>query len=179
MIESRAAQRYARALIGIAEEMKKIDEVSNDFACIEKLMRESNDFFLFVKSPVVSKQKKKTVFAELFKTKFSDVTMKFILLLTSKGREGLLPDIIQQFYKLRDERMGILNVTARTVVAMNKTQEEQLIRSIQDLTKKKVRIKRVADPSLIGGFTVQYDDTVLDASVKRQLEILRERFATS
>jgi len=179
MIESRAAHRYALALIEIAEEQKKVSEVSNDLVFIEKLLDGSPDLVLFFKSPVVNTLKKKNAFTELFGKRVSELTMKFILLLTSKDREALLPDIIRQFYRLRDERMGILNVVARTVIDLTKEQEEHLVGRIQDLTKKKVHLTHERDASLIGGFTVQYDDTVLDASVKHQFEVLRERFAAN
>ena len=177
MIESRAAHRYALALVGIAEEMKKVDEVSNDFIFVEKLLQESRDFRSFLKSPVVTNQKKRRVFEAVLSGNIGDLAWKFILLLTSKDREVLLPEIIRQFYKLRDERRGILHAVARTVVSLTEAQEGKLIGSIQELTKKKVQLTYERDPSLIGGFTVQYGDTVLDASVKRQLELLQERFA--
>jgi len=179
MTESRASHRYALALIGIAEELKKVDVVSADLAFIETLLKESSDFRSFLRSPVITSLKKRQVFGAVLTERVSDITMRFILLLTAKDREGLLPEIIRQFYELRDERAGILNVVARTVVDMTKEQQDELIRCIQDLTKKKVHLKLERDPSLIGGFTATYDDTVLDASVKRQLELLRERFAIS
>ena len=136
MTESRAGHRYALALIGIAEELKKVDEVSGDFVLLEKLLMESADFRSFLKSPTVTSLKKRHVFDAVLKGRISDITMKFILLLTTKAREGLIPDIIRQFYKLRDERMGILNVIARTVVNLTKQQEEKLIANIQHVTKK-------------------------------------------
>ena len=176
MSEFRAAYRYALALLGVAEEVKKLDVVSADLAALEKLAKDSREFLMFLKSPVVSSEKKKRMLSEILKGKVSDVTLKFVALLVMKGREGLLPAIIQQFMKLRDERLGILNVTARTAVAFNPEQEKQLIRNIEAATKKKVRLSYVIDDSLKGGFVVQHDDTVWDASVRHQLEVLRERF---
>ena len=176
MSEFRAAYRYALALLGVAEEMKKLDDVSRDLASIEKLIKDSREFFLFLKSPVVNSEKKKRTLTEILEGRMSDVTMKFVLLLASKGREALLPEITQQFNRLRDERLGILHVTTRTAVAFKPEQEKQLISQIEAATKKKVRLSYVVDPSLKGGFMVQHDDTVWDASVRHQLEVLRERF---
>jgi len=176
MSEFRAAHRYALALIGVAEEMKKLDEVSRDLASIEKLVNESREFLMFLKSPVVNNEKKKRMMDEIFQGKLNDLTMKFVHLLASKGREALLPEIIKQFYILRDERLGILHVTTRTAVAFKPDQERQLIAQLEAATKKKVRLTYVTDASLKGGFIVQHDDTVWDASVRRQLELLHERF---
>ena len=177
MSEFRAAYRYALALINVAEEMKQLDGISNDLEALERLTKESREFRLFLKSPVVNKLKKKTVIIEILQYKINELTMKFVLLLASKDREGLLPEIIQQFYKLRDQRLGILNVTARTAVAFQPEQERQLVRQLERATKKKIQMKYIVETSLKGGFAIQYDDTIWDASVRHQLEILRGKFA--
>jgi F-type H+-transporting ATPase subunit delta len=177
MSEYKAAYRYALALIGVAEETKALDAVNKDLAYVEALHKESSEFMSFLKSPVVNKEKKKSVFTELLSNKVSDVTLKFILLMTSRDREGILPEIIQQFYRLRDERLGILNVTVRTASKFSETQERSLVNQLEQSTKKKIRLHFVMDPSLKGGFTVQHEDTVWDASVRHQLDVLRLRFA--
>jgi F-type H+-transporting ATPase subunit delta len=177
MSEFRASYRYALAMIGVAEELKKLDEVNKDFEFLEKLINQSDELRLFLKSPVVNAEKKKRLLAEIFQGKVNDSTMKFMILLASKGREGLLPEIIRQFYRLRDEHLGILNVMAKTAVKFTEAQEKQLVSQLEHVTKKKIRISYLVDPSLKGGFTVRHEDTVWDASVSHQLELLRQQFA--
>jgi F-type H+-transporting ATPase subunit delta len=176
MSEFRAAYRYALAVIGVAEEIKKLDEVSKDFEYIEQLIAGSHEFLMFLKSPVINQEKKKTTLNEIFNGKVTELTMKFIMLLASKGREGLLPEITKQFYKLRDERLGILSVTTTTTVPFKPEQETSLVSQLEQATKKKIRLSYVFDSSLKGGFTVQHEDTVWDASVRHELENLRRRF---
>jgi F-type H+-transporting ATPase subunit delta len=176
MVESRAAYRYALALIGLAEEVKQLDAVSKDIQDLEKLIASSRELVLFLKSPVVNREKKKTVLAELFKGKVSDLTFQFIKLLATKDRETLLPEIIVQYGRLLDIKRGIIPVTVRTASAFSKEQELQLAERLNTMTKKTPRMKFVQDASLLGGFAVQYDDTVWDGSVLRQLELLKKRF---
>ncbi|HUL44191.1 MAG TPA: ATP synthase F1 subunit delta [Bacteroidota bacterium] len=177
MSNIRAAERYASAALSVAEELKSVDEVSNDFAFIEKMHREIPDFRIFLKSPVVNKEKKARVFAQLLGGKVSLFTEKFVLLLASKGRENILPEIIRQFYDQRDKQRGILHVRARVAVKFSDAQHRALVHQIETATKKTPRIEYVLDPSLKGGFIVQHEDTVWDASVRHQLDILRRRFA--
>ena len=127
---------------------------------------------------MVNSEKKKRTLGEILQGKIGAVTEKFILLLTSKRREDVLPEVIQQFNRLRDMRLGILHVSARTAVAFSPDQEKRLTEQLESATKKKVRLSFVVDPSIKGGFTVQHDDTVWDASVRHQLEVLRERFVS-
>lgn len=176
MADTRAARRYALALIGLAEEQKVLNLVAEDFDSLERLLRDSREFALFLTSPVVSMQKKKEILSTILRGKVSELTRHFVLLLTSKDREKLLGETIQQFNQLRDERLGILNVTTRTAVKFTGEEERRLIQQIERATRKKVRLNYILDPSLRGGFVVQHDDTVWDASVQHQLELLRRRF---
>jgi len=170
----RAAYRYALALFGVAEELKKIDDTTKDFEYLETLIA-VREFYIFLKSPVIKTEKKKQTLRNILHRKVSDVTMKFVLLLASKGREALLPDIIPQFFALQDKRLDILRVTARTAVKFTQEQERQLVRQLAQVTKKEIRLTSVLDSSLQGGFLVQHEDTVWDASVRRQLEKFKQR----
>ena len=175
MSEIRAGSRYATAILGVAMETNSLDAVYRDFQSLEKILAGSPEFRVFLKSPVVNTEKKKKVLGEIFKGTVSELTLKFILFLSSKGREGLLPEIVRQFYRLRDDRLGILDVKARTAVPMTKAQEEELIGKLEKATKKKIRLNTLIDAALKGGFTVQHEDTVWDASVRRQLDVLKDR----
>src|SRR6266436_3797218 len=97
MSEYRAAYRYALALLGVAEEVKKLDAVSADISSLENLTRTSREFVVFLKSPVINSEKKRRLLKETLQGKVSEVTMKFVTLLAAKGREGLLAEIIKQF----------------------------------------------------------------------------------
>jgi len=175
-VETRAAYRYALALLETAEEQDAIDRVSTDLRMIEDLIRESREFLVFLRSPVINTQKKKSILTELFGKQLNATTFGFLLLLTTKNREAMLPEIIQQFYRLRDERAGIVQATVRTPIPLTKEQEKKLSTTLERIMKKKIRLQEILDPQVKGGARVQIGDTVWDGSVAHQLEVLRERF---
>ena len=176
MANTRAAYRYALALLGVAEEAKQLELVARDLAELDSLLHRSRELVLFLKSPIVKRDKKKNVLNELFKDRLCKLTFLFLDLMARKGREELLPEIIQQFNKLHDKRSGILKADLRVAFPMADDQQKALIEQLNKRTGKDVRLTIKQDPSLIGGFTVQYDDTVLDGSVRHQLEMLEQRF---
>lgn len=176
MSQVRAAHRYALAILSVAEESKQLEPVGRDFEYLDSLLKQSREFASFTQSPVINKEKKKAVLREVLAGKVSDLTLKFLMLLASREREGLIAEIIQQFVRLRDERLGIIKATVRSAVPLTQQQQQQLGKRLEESTGKKIRLSLLEDPSLRGGFTVQYDDTVWDASVRRQLELLREKF---
>ncbi|HEY4643148.1 MAG TPA: ATP synthase F1 subunit delta [Bacteroidota bacterium] len=175
----RVARRYAHALIDLSVEMQGLETVSKDLALVLLTFRSSRDFQLFLESPIIRGDKKKQVLRALFKKRISDITEKFLALLAGKNREMLLPDIIREFHRLQNEHLGIVEVVVTSAVDLMKEQREALERTLEAYTRKKVVAEYRVDPAVRGGFIVQVGDTVLDASVRRQLELLREKFVAA
>lgn len=176
MANVRVAYRYAEALMGAAEEQEIIDKTADDLKLMQTTVKDSKEFLVFLKSPVIPKEKKITVFSELFGKKVHTSSIVFLNLLAEKGREDLLPAIIEQFFHLRDEMLGIVNVDVKATTELAKEQNVELQKRFEGYSKKKVRITYSLDKQLKGGFVARIGDTVFDGSIKRQLEILREQF---
>jgi F-type H+-transporting ATPase subunit delta len=163
-------------MLDLAEEQKKLDRLSDDFAFLQRMLKESREFFLLLKSPVVKKEKKKAILTELLKSQVAPETLQFLHLLTEKNREDILGTIISQFFELRDERLGIVNVEVRAATELTSDQHRRMEEQFEKMTKRKVRISFSLDKQLKGGFVARVADTMYDGSVRRQLELLREQF---
>jgi F-type H+-transporting ATPase subunit delta len=177
MSNLRIANRYAEALMTTAEELHILKDVSDDLTDIRRIIKESHEFQLFLKSPVVKKEKKQQVFEAVFGKMIQPLTLKFLSLLAEKGRVDILLSIIEAFFRLQDETLGIVNVHVKAAAELSAQQTAQLVQRFEDYSKKKVRIDVNLDSKLIGGFIARIGDTMFDGSVKRQLELLRKRFA--
>jgi F-type H+-transporting ATPase subunit delta len=175
MKNARVARRYAQALMAIAGERNVVDEVGRHLASVGALLAASRELRTLVASPVIREGKKKAIFRELWETRVDRATMAFLLLLVHKQREGLLGDVIEEFQALRDERQGILVAEVRTAVPLSPAQEREMGTRLTRSTGKQVRVRASVEPALKGGLVVRIGDTVVDASVRRQLERLRER----
>jgi F-type H+-transporting ATPase subunit delta len=102
--------------------------------------------------------------------------MRFVNMLTSKSRESVLPEIVEQFSALHDEKLGVVNVGVKSAVELNYAQEKELKAQLERIAGKKVRLHLTVDTSIKAGLVIRIGDTVLDASLTRQLELMRERF---
>ena len=172
----RAARRYAVALMAVAEEQKAIDRVAADLELIGSVVQNSREMQLLVASPVIAVGKKKAVFRELFAARVAKETVTFLELLLKNRREMLIPEIAVQFAALKDEKYGVVNVEVLSAVDLAPSQEQALREQLERYTRKIVRIRFSRDLSIKGGLLVRIGDTVLDISVKHQLEQLRQRF---
>lgn len=177
MANIRVAKRYAKALIEIAEELKKLDRITSDVQLIDSVIKSSRDLQLFLKSPIVKEEKKREILKEIFSdSRVDPVTLKFILLLVEKKREDLLHDIVKVYQQLYDEKMGIVTAEITTAVETNNSDKKKIEKKIVELTgAKSVKAIYKVDPSIIGGVVIRIGDTVYDASLKRKIQLLREQ----
>jgi F-type H+-transporting ATPase subunit delta len=177
MTNVRVARRYAAALVELAVEEKNVDILSKDLQALRGAIRESKELLLFLRSPVINHARKNEILKAVFAGRLHQSTLRALEVVTLKGREDVLADIVDQFFALLDEREGIVRVEVRAAMEFTKDQAETLRKKLEQYTQKQVKIEFKLDHCLIGGFVARVGDTVLDGSVKRQLELLRVRFA--
>jgi F-type H+-transporting ATPase subunit delta len=169
-------RRYTLALYSIAEETKKLDEVKKDADFIIGMLNESRDLVLFFSSPVINKLKKKKIAKMILGDSISELSMNFIDLLIERKRDNLLKFIYEDYLALRNERLGIMNVKVKTAVELSEKEKENMQKKIDDFINLKSNPTFEVDKSIIGGFQISYKDTILDASIKSQLEKLKKLY---
>ncbi len=173
----RIASRYAKSLIELAIDQNKLEEVTADVRQFQALVK-NRDLYLLLKSPIVHADKKKQILKLIFGDKLNEMFMAFLNILVSKGREGYLPEIADE-YMLQYKRVKHIS-TVKLTTASPLTQELQ--QAIHDkleaskATDEHVELESAVDPSLIGGFIVEFEDKIYDASVKHKLDQLKKGF---
>ncbi len=173
MSNLRIANRYAAILLEITEE-KKTSKVK-DVEMLNDVLKTSRDFVNMLKSPIINKEKKKSIITEIFQKKIDKQILNYLLFIIEKRREIVLDEILHQYFILRDEQLGIQQVTVTTSVEFSSKQEKELEKKLEEMTNKKIQLHYVIDPSLKAGFIARVGDTVLDGSLKHQLELVRNQ----
>ncbi len=171
----RIAHRYAGALMLLTAESKKPDAVAAELMIVKTAVEQSRELRLALESPVIRADKKKEILTEIFRKKIGDTVRGYLLEIVQKGREKYLLEILTQYFELRDDAMGIVRVSVSTPVEFSPKQRKELEKQLEEFTRKKVSIVFSLDTSLKGGFVARVGDTVLDGSLRRQLELLKAR----
>lgn len=168
------AERYSRSLLQLAAEQNKLETIMEDVKTFQKLV-ENHDFFLMLKSPIIPNQKKEKILQLLIKGKVDDLTYRFLELVIDKGRSNLVPEIANSFIWQYKELKGIETVHITSAAQLSeKTLEDikKLLKS-KDLIKGDIELRTKIDPKLIGGFIVEFQDYIYDASISNRLKLLR------
>jgi F-type H+-transporting ATPase subunit delta len=126
-------------------------------------------------SPIIKQGVKLTILEEIFKSRVKPDTIVFLKFLIEKNRENLLENIARIFLELKDEQDGIVNVEVRAPESFTGDQLEKFKGNLEKTLNKKVRLNLKIDSEIIGGFVAKADDTVFDASLKHQLELLKKQ----
>lgn len=174
MHSTKAARRYATALLEVAKERNELDEILDDITLIRNTMEGSKELVTFLKSPIIKFDDKVAVLEELFFDNLQEATRLFIRLLARKDRINLLEDVVNAFIAKYKEHAGIITIDVFVAEELNEEQRESLHRTLEEKTQKKVDLNLTIDESLKGGMAVRIDDTVIDGTVKHQLAKLEE-----
>ena len=178
MSVTRIASRYAKSLLDLAKEQGKLERVLEDVQVFQKAA-DQRDFELLLKSPIVKADKKQAIIKQIFDGKFDPLTMTFMEVILRKGREKYLAPIADEFiaqYK-KANHISTIYLTTATPIEAESLQVIKMQLMTSDVTDNKVEIKTKVDPNLIGGFVLEFDDKLYDASVSHKLELLRKEFS--
>ena len=178
MRDVRVAKPYARALYDAALEQNALAAIVADIGTLRELIETSEEFGQLISSPVLSPQFKSETFEQIFADATHPLTINFLKLLASKQRERYLLAMMDVFSAIVDEAAGRLVAQVTTAVPLTPEQAEQLTGHLRAYSGKQVRLETTVDAEIQGGFIVQLDDTVFDASVATQLQRLRQQLAS-
>jgi F-type H+-transporting ATPase subunit delta len=125
----------------------------------------------------VPEYKKDAIITAITKDKVSALTAAFNKLLVSKAREESLPEIVIAFIDQYNQIKGIHKVKLTTAIAVSEDVKNAIIDKIKTETSiQNIELEAKVDEKLIGGFVLEFDNNLVDASVARDLRDVRAQF---
>lgn len=181
MPNPRLATRYAKSLFDLAREKNSLEDTLKDMQLLSSICHQSRDFENMLRSPIIKADKKKHVVDAVLQDSIHAITKGFVDLLISKGREANLPEIAQAFISQYNISKNIKTLKLTTAIPLDvKMQEAIRARVAGSMKDNTIELKTEVKPELIGGFVLEMEDKLFDASVRRDLnDIKNELIDTS
>ena len=177
MNNPRLAGRYAKSLIDLATELNQLDAVYADMKLLQGLGKTNPDFTAVLRSPVIKPSTKEKIIDSVLTSHIGNTTASFIRLLVRKGRETNLPEIadafIEQFNKLRN----IYRLKLTTAAPLSDDLKTAIVNKVKASTPfQNIELETVIKEELIGGFIMEMQGTLIDASIQRDLKDIQKQF---
>ncbi len=171
------ARRYARALFAIGQERgeAELKKYGNDLQQLAEVLDGTPELMRLFRNPVFTVAEKKGVVTKVVaKTKPCKVVKNFCLLLADKKRLDCLPDIQAYFSVILDEVQGIVRGNLTTAIELNDPLKKKIKDQLEKQSGRKIVLEYGVDPGILGGLKLKVGDKVLDASIRAQLDSLKE-----
>ena len=145
MTDFKVSHRYATSLLEDSVEKNKLEAITADMILLSKTLKDNIKLQLALESPVIKPGVKSSILKEIFKDVFDEDTFKFIDFVIEKKRESLLNTIASRFLELKDEHIGEVQVSVKTVYEFSEEQKRVLIENLEKTLNKKVRLTFTID----------------------------------
>ena len=177
MQNPRLAGRYAKSLVDLAQERNELEAVYADMKYLQDVCKQSKEFTNVLRSPVIKADVKDKILTEVISKKIGPLAAAFIHLIVRKGRENTLPEIAIAFVEQYNAIKGIHRVKLTTVSPASEELKEAIIKKIMiSASLEHVELENVVNDASIGGFQLEYNGNLIDASIARDLRNLKAQF---
>ncbi|MDB5230009.1 MAG: atpH [Chitinophagaceae bacterium] len=178
MQNPRLAGRYAKSLLDLATERGQVEVVYKDMQYVQAVCAASKEFITVLKSPVFNSDKKVGIINAVLGNNISDLTRAFITLLVTKGREMNFAEMADAFIDQYNTVKGIHKVKLTTATEVSESVKEAIVSKVkQEAGFDSVELETKVDEKLIGGFVLEFDNKLVDASISKDLNEIRKEFS--
>jgi len=171
-----SAARYARALLDVAITESDPERAEQELATFVDLVRTNPDLQRTIANPVVSAADKRAIVQQILdQLKPTTPVGKLVLLLASRGRLALLPDLLDVYRERLMEHRDVVQAEVTTAAPLSPERAAQLQQRLANATGRTVTMTTKVDASIIGGVVTRIGSTVYDGSVATRLAKVRNR----
>ncbi|MFT6370821.1 MAG: F-type H+-transporting ATPase subunit delta [Maribacter sp.] len=178
MNESRAAVRYAKAILDLAADKRVTDAVEKDMRSIVTTVSDSKELRQMLASPVITGTAKKDILSKIFKNSHA-ISEGLIALLVENKRISILNEVALKYIIINEQLKGKDVAYVTTAVPMDATMEKKILKQVTAITGNEVTLENTVDENIIGGFVLRVGDLQYDASIANKLNNLKREFTNN
>jgi len=171
-------RRYAQGLINSAKDEGEFGSLYGELSEFEKFLSVHTKLQDTLKSRFLPATKKTEIAAQILeRSSIGDKAKRFLLLLVENSRLTILPELLESLPLIWNEEQGIATFEVSSVIPLSHAQKKRLEKKLALLERSPVTLTYKIDPSLIGGLTIRKENIVYDASIRGDLEKLKQKIA--
>ena len=165
---------YAQGIFDIARAEGALESVENELFQFSQLFQDNEQLREKLTDQSLPVEKRQAIVEDLLGQKASMLTVNLISFLVGTGRARELPEIVDRLVQRAAAERQREVAEVRSAIMLDAEQQRRLTEALEKSTGKQIELKVIQDPSVIGGIVARVGDTVIDGTVRRRLEQLRE-----
>jgi F-type H+-transporting ATPase subunit delta len=165
---------YATALFEVARAEGNLERVEAELYQVARAIEGSDDLRSKLTDQALPVELRQGIVEDLLGDRAQPVTKALVSFVVGSGRARDLPKIIDLLVRRSAEERAEVVADIRSAIPLDDDQQARLAEALSRRTGQKVSVKVNVDPSILGGIVATIGDTVIDGSVRRRLEQLRE-----
>jgi F-type H+-transporting ATPase subunit delta len=170
----RVAARYAEGLFRLAQARGTVGEIGRELEVLSTLVERTPELRRLLERPDLPEDRKVAALRQALGEGFSETIHGLLDTLVRHERGDSIELVAAAYGELVDEAAGVVRVSARTVVPLSAEQQARLLRALERLTGKPVKLEEQIDPKVLAGVRLQVGDSLIDGSAAGRLAHMRE-----
>jgi F-type H+-transporting ATPase subunit delta len=167
-------EAYARAILEIAQAEDRLSEIEDELFRFARIVEGNDELRMALANPGLSLDRRSAIVEELLEGRVLAVTRALAVFIVGAGRGHDLPAIITRFVELAAQTRDRELAEVRSAVPLDDAQTKRISEALSRATGKRIEVKVVVDPSVMGGLVASIGDTVIDGTVRHRLDQLKE-----
>ncbi len=165
------ARPYANAVYDLASENAAIESWGDALANLAAVVSDPQVAAL-LDNPDSGKQEKGEILIQSLAGKLTDKQQNLVRLMAENGRLKLMPDVAEQFEVARAKAENIIEAEVTSAFELSAEQVSEITNTLKNKLGCEITLSTSVDETLIGGVVIKAGDTIIDASMKSQLDSL-------
>jgi F-type H+-transporting ATPase subunit delta len=165
---------YANGIFELAKAEEELERVENELFTIAQALDDSPELRSTLTDPQLPMERKQALIDDLIGGRASSLSVDLVQLIVSQGRASELSDIARAVVEAAAASRDKAVAEVRSAVPLDEETIERLAAALGRATGKSVEVKVVVDESVIGGIVARVGDTVIDGSLARRVDSLRQ-----
>src|SRR5215472_10965113 len=165
---------YAHALLDIVNAEGNLAEVEDELFRFARIVEGNDELRMALSNPGQPAERRAAIVDELLEHRSLQMTRAIAAFVVGAGRGHDLPAIVTRFVELAAESRQHEVAEVRSAVPLDDAQVKRLAKALSRATNKKIEVRVVVEPDLMGGIVATIGDTVIDGTVRHRLEQLKE-----
>jgi F-type H+-transporting ATPase subunit delta len=168
------SKRYADAFLEFARDTIGFEKGLEELRDLKRVFHDNPEIGSFIESPQITDIEKRAFIDDALKDNFSEEARQFLKLLLNKGRINILLDIAD-YARVAYSHGVEVEALLKTSYPLDTEDIQKIKDSMEKKFKKKLHLYVELDSDLLGGICMKVENTIIDGSVRRRLDDLKEK----